>query len=284
MRKVIFCLMLFFFNTAMAWNMVGHRVVGQIAYENLTPQAKLYFNDINHAMDVVYKPTSFANAASWMDEIRYRDIDTYTTWHYIDIPFSNDNTPLPTVDTVNAKWALEQSYSILSSDKSNDFEKGFYFRVMLHILGDIHQPLHTTARISRSLPYGDKGGNLVKLAANPIATNLHSYWDRGAGVFYTRKKQTRKKSIRQLARMIQNQYPRNDFDIDEIDFDAWVIESNLLAREQVYQINDGDKPSRYYQKMAKNSSKRQVAKAGYRLALVFNTLVAEQGFNKGKNQ
>ncbi len=50
-------------------------------------------------------------------------------------------------------------------------------RLLIHYLGDVHQPLHTVARVNYNYPEGDHGGNSVKLPEINGTDNLHSVWD-----------------------------------------------------------------------------------------------------------
>lgn len=58
-------------------------------------------------------------------------------------------------------------------------QKSFALRLVIHYVGDLHQPLHTTAAVSNTYPHGDAGGNYEHLPEyeNTGATNLHSVWD-----------------------------------------------------------------------------------------------------------
>ena len=83
--------------------------------------------------------------------------------HYIDIPFSSDGTALPAIDHTNAVWGINHAISILNSNKSNAGDKKLALRLLIHVVGDIHQPLHAVTRVSSQLPEGDLGGNLFPL-------------------------------------------------------------------------------------------------------------------------
>jgi len=267
---VFLCL---WFSVSFSWNMVGHRVVAQIAYDNMTHEAKQKFNALNHALDSEYSPKSFVNAASWMDEIKYREIKIYDPWHYIDIPFSPDGTSLPDVPKVNAVWALDQAALLLMSEKTTDYEKGFFLRVFIHVLGDLHQPLHTVDRITEKHPAGDRGGNLFYLGTNKVADNLHSYWDRGAGLFSAKNTRYTNKKIKQIAARLEKKYPLSSANLTFNGFDVWANESNLLAKEIVYAIDEGEKPSKAYQRKARRAVEKQAVLAGYRLAALLNGMV-----------
>ena len=59
------------------------------------------------------------------------------------------------------------------------FAQSFNLRLLIHYLGDVHQPLHSSELYSYDFPNGDRGGNsfLIKSDTNPIVTNLHMFWD-----------------------------------------------------------------------------------------------------------
>jgi len=52
-------------------------------------------------------------------------------------------------------------------------------RLMIHIIGDIHQPLHTSALFSKEFPKGDLGGNLFEIIylKKKSYKELHEFWD-----------------------------------------------------------------------------------------------------------
>lgn len=50
-------------------------------------------------------------------------------------------------------------------------------RLLMHYTGDIHQPLHATARVNHEYPAGDRGGNSFPVPSIDGAKNLHSVWD-----------------------------------------------------------------------------------------------------------
>jgi hypothetical protein len=65
--------------------------------------------------------------------------------------------------------------------KKNTAERALFARYLVHLVGDIHQPLHSVALFNKTFPKGDAGGNLLKLLlANGTSSNFHSFWDSGA--------------------------------------------------------------------------------------------------------
>ena len=97
----------------------------------------------------------------WPDTLRGQKIELYTRWHYTNLAFSADGTPLKnTVDTDNAVWAINHLLPIIGNTKANRFERARSLAFLVHIVGDLHQPLHSITRISAAHPEGDHGGNL----------------------------------------------------------------------------------------------------------------------------
>ncbi len=254
-----------------AWNAVGHRLVAQIAANHLTPHAKRTFNFYNHALDKEYEPMTLVNAAVWLDNIQYhRDVTWYSGFHYVNLYFSDDGSALPTAQKVNAVWAVEQSKHILQSTRTTDFDKGFGLRVLLHVVGDLHQPLHAATRISARFPQGDRGGNLVKLGNNDVARNLHSYWDKGAGILVSEQPYRHT----QLAKLAADIDAQGECDLSAMDINPshWADESNQIAINYAYKIKEGDIPDKKYQDGAQKISEQRIALAGCRLAALLNQI------------
>ena len=96
-------------------------------------------------------------------------------WHFVDLPFSPDNTPLQDPPMPNAETQICAFRAVLASN-SSDALKSYDLVWLLHIVGDIHQPLHATQRFTQNTRNGDAGGNLVKVK-DGADINLHSFWD-----------------------------------------------------------------------------------------------------------
>ncbi len=95
----------------------------------------------------------------------------HTNWHYIDIPFSPDGTALEPAPSPNALIELRR---ILKEANLSAYDLPW----LVHLTGDVHQPLHCISRFTKSQPKGDKGGNLVYVTPG---RNLHALWDGLAG-------------------------------------------------------------------------------------------------------
>src|SRR5215213_4901662 len=138
-----------------AWNAMGHLVVAQIAYDHLTPQVKRAVNQYNQSLNTGGSKLSFIMAGPWLDTLRVNGIPWFNNLHYIALPFSVDKTPLTPVQNINVIRGVKQAVTVLASKYTTDADKGLALRILLHIVGDLHQPLHTATRVSRGFPRGD---------------------------------------------------------------------------------------------------------------------------------
>jgi hypothetical protein len=254
--------------TSYAWNAAGHKVVAQIAYDNLSPNAKVMCDKYlrHHAYNSAN--ARFVASATWMDQLRGKDIFWYDVMHYIDIPFSSDGSNLPPIESTNAVWAINKAKVVLSSKKTNLSDKKLALRMLIHIVGDIHQPLHAVTRVSTQLPNGDLGGNLFPLAKNSVGSNLHQYWDNGAGFFVG---QYNAKQVQNTARQLEQKWSCAHIDT-EVNPEKWSKMSYKLALNNVYQLNSKEVPSEKYQANAQILVQKQVVYAGCRLAALLNQI------------
>ncbi|MBA2650656.1 MAG: S1/P1 nuclease [Tatlockia sp.] len=270
MSKVLFTILLtLFINTqSYGWNSLGHRLAAQIAYNNMTKEAKRLSNEYNHALDRFYRPQSFVNAAAWLDSLHSPQDKWLASKHYISLPFSFDGTSLTPPLKVNAVSAVEETKALLLSNADN-FTKGFNLRILIHVVADLHQPLHAASQFSFAHPYGDKGGNLVILKPNPIAVNLHRYWDKGGGFLRSRK--VTNKQIKRKARAIEEKWP---CELTKMNLNpmAWAEESHQLAVTKAHLLKEGQKPDNNYQHMVRDISEQRLALAGCRLAAILNEI------------
>lgn len=285
--------------TAAAWNSAGHMMIAAVAYERLTPAAHArvtsllqlnpdYPRWIAHASREERDEVAFVMAATWPDEIKsepdyqndgdrpagaeaarnigYEDHLQHRYWHFIDVPFSTDHTPLRQPPVPNAETQIALFRKTLASTDASDALKSYDMVWLLHLVGDVHQPLHTTSRFDHSQPNGDAGGNLVALCRRPCRNELHAFWDDVPG---TEKNPV--VAIRRAAHL-----PQPDAHVAAIDDERqWIHESFLIAQNSVYipPIGDGPGPWRIdgpYRSIAHRVTGDRLALAGYRLAHVLN--------------
>lgn len=274
MQKLCLALALLLASNSYGWNALGHRLIAQIAYDHLTSRAKQIYNQYNRAVETIdhnkYRAQNLVNSAAWLDSLRRPDELWLLDKHYIDLPFSDDGSKLFPPKKVNAVSAIADAAAVLQSKSANDIAKGFNLRILLHVVGDIHQPLHAVSRYSAAFPQGDKGGNLVSLGKNPIATNLHVYWDKGGG-YLSKKRSHSRSQLRKKASYIEQLWPCQ-LDKMVLDPKQWAEESHQIAINQAYQLRAGQKPDKKYQYKVKRLTEQRIALAGCRLAALLNKL------------
>jgi hypothetical protein len=157
-------LLLCFSSSAFGWGATGHRATGMIANRYLNKKAR-------KAIEELLKGESLAIASTWMDEIRSDSTyDHMTDWHWVTIPFGQ--TYQQTIKNPNGDiiQALEKIIAELKSKKLSRQEQVQKIKILIHLVGDIHQPLHVGGK-------DDRGGNDVKVTWFRSDSNLHRVWD-----------------------------------------------------------------------------------------------------------
>lgn len=249
-----------------SWNALGHRLVAQIASDALKPSVRKRIGHLNQLLNSQGHRLSFVNAAPWLDYIHDRRIwgMNVSQMHYIDIPFSFDNTPLPLIREPNALTAIAEATIILHNPNVSDFDKGLSVRILTHVIADLHQPLHAAEQYSHQHPDGDRGGNFFRLGSNRVARNLHAYWDRGGGWLLIKGRVTNQ-TVRLMAHQLEKQWPCQLESIQN-DSNAWSQESFQLAVKKAYSMKPDSVPLTTYQSMVQIISQERIALAGCRLA------------------
>lgn len=158
------CLSLSINSPAKAFGQLGHRIVGELAQNNLTDTAKQQINLLTNG-------ESLAQMSTWADEIRSdKNWDRAAPWHYVSIADDETWTTVKRSDNGDIIESLERFEKILQNPKANQQDKWQALAFYVHFVGDIHQPLH----VGHS---HDKGGNAVNVKWFGQETNLHAVWD-----------------------------------------------------------------------------------------------------------
>lgn len=146
------------------WGQKGHDVVAAIAERHLTPHAQAAVADLLNGRSMVYW-------ANWLDNASNTPEYAYTkTWHYKDVDEGvnyEDQTPNPKGDAVTA---ICGSIDSLKNAATKREAKVLALKILIHVVGDIHQPMHTGHTT-------DLGGNRYKVKFFGGETNLHKIWD-----------------------------------------------------------------------------------------------------------
>jgi hypothetical protein len=265
---------------ARAWNPHGHRVVAAAAYPKLQPQVRQkvasllalhpqYHDWVAGVSQQERELAAFMRASNWADDIRdmpgFPEGQKHKDWHYTNVPFSSDGTPTRPPAVPNVKTQLAAMRKQLANRSASDHDRAFALVWLLHLVGDVHMPLHCTARFDRKLPGGDRGGTLILVSTDPT-DNLHLFWDRALGT------STQLVEARAAARAL----PAVDAALAAVaDENVWVTEGFEAAKKWVYRPPVGVGPGPFpldarYAQEARTVAAQRMALAGERLARLLN--------------
>jgi hypothetical protein len=240
----------------MAWGTEGHRICGQIADSYLTPKARA-------AIKAILGDESIAMASNWADFIKSDPAFSYlSSWHYIDFDKAYTYPEMQEFllhDTnTDAYTKLQFMLGELKKKDHSKENKLLYLRMVIHIIEDVHQPMHTGRT-------GDKGGNDIKLTWFNDPTNLHAVWDSKLIDF-------QQLSYTEYAAAINHTTPAQLAEWQKAPISQWLYESNQIA-EKIYTDTKADTKLSYnYNFMFVDTLNQQLLKGGVRLAGVLNQL------------
>ena len=137
-----------------AWNSVGHRIIAQIAYDQLTPTTKAKVDALTKNMfDSQYPDARFLKASTWPDEIRTKT-SRYNSWHFIDLPFVKNNATPEKINQQNVVTEIQRAEKIVPDTSQTLARRAKYLSFLVHFVGDIHQPLHCAILYDDQFPHG----------------------------------------------------------------------------------------------------------------------------------
>lgn len=267
-----------------AWTDAGHMVVAEIAYSYLLPATKTGCDDLLQILSPFFPDApQFTQASTWADLLKMRGFHAFDSWHFTLQPYDPEGI-LPSQDglksgqNANIEWAIEQAVSTLKNEQAKDFEKSLMLFLLIHLVADIHQPLHVTSLFSPQFPQGDRGGNLFMIRSH-LAANLHLLWDLGLGALPLVERPPsakQKQEIRDYAKQAMQRYPIEALpNASSLHIKGWLKEGFELARDSVYKIKSFTEPPREYVSEGQEICQRQIVLAGYRLANLLNEIFGE---------
>lgn len=306
------CFFIFPGQQVLAWDDVGHKLTTFIAWERLTPQTRERIAAILKAapedsdLGMLYPQDSrsdeakrrdhFVIASTWSDIVRDRSYDVRFkkyhkgTWHYYDSFWTVENgsvkiLEMPKEDGGQAVPKLFEFEKVLQSESASDAEKSIALAWILHLIGDLHQPLHCSARVTPEEPKGDQGGNLFLLRPKDTPRekqeNLHWLWDSIVKRTVLRvNDEPDQLYIPKIARQIVKKHPysRIAARIKPGKYYDWHKEGLQLAIDEVFpaSLKRFEEPSKSYQNSAFKISEEQIALAGFRIAELLNRVLGEK--------
>ncbi len=234
------------------WSKTGHRVTGEIAQRHLSKKAR-------KALSKLLDGQSLAAVSNYADEIksddRYKD---FYTWHYVNLPLDKKYTEIEPDPSGDIVTGIQKCISVLENRNSDHADKVFYLKMLVHFLGDLHQPMHVGRKI-------DKGGNDLQLRWFEKGTNLHRVWDYHMiddfGMSYT-----------ELTDKLPELSKREIEEIQKGDVYQWVEETHMITNEVYSSVEVGEKLRYRYSYKYWPTVEQQLLVGGLRLAGLLNKL------------
>ncbi|WP_116769900.1 S1/P1 nuclease [Maribacter litoralis] len=253
MKNILFLLVLatnITFANDMFWSKTGHRVVGEVAEQHLTKKAKKAINDLLGG-------ESLAAVANFGDEIKSdRTYRKFSAWHYVNIPFGKTYDEIEKSEYGDLVQGVNTCIEVIKDKNSSKEDKAFYLKFLVHLIGDLHQPMH----VGRA---EDKGGNDIQLQWFGNGTNLHRVWDSNMidenGMSFTELATEYPKMSKEQVKFLQSGTLLD-----------WVEESHMLAEKVYASVEVGEKLSYRYSYDWWHTVEDQLQKGGVRLAAVLN--------------
>ncbi len=150
--------------TAFGWSQKGHDTVAYIAEKHLSEAAADSVTSLLDGKSPVYW-------ANWLDNASHTPDYAYTkTWHYKNIDAGTPYDEAPTIKSGDVVSAAREQIAILADSVSTRSQKQLALKILIHLIGDMHQPMHMGH-------FTDRGGNNVKVRFFDRDSNLHSIWD-----------------------------------------------------------------------------------------------------------
>lgn len=196
----------------------------------------------------------FIEAARWPDDVRWT-LDDRPAWHSARWAIVADVAPPEVREAAEARGdapagqaieALKLSYAVMANPESKPVERARSLSWVMHIIGDIHQPLHVSDLFSNEYPAGNAAGTL-SYVGDPLGTTipLHLLWDSNV---------LRDVSIEEVdaaARDYRERFPRETFPELEVPpaggsdvFRNWAWESHQIAVDWAYDIESVSDPNK----------------------------------------
>lgn len=237
------------------WGRTGHRATGEVAEQHLTKKAKQKVREILEGQNLAFVST-------YGDDIKsdpaYRK---YNPWHYVNLePGESKYTKEKANPDGDLVHAINTSIAVLKDKNSSPEDKAFFLKMLVHFVGDLHQPLHAGRG-------EDKGGNDIQVRWFGDGTNIHRVWDSAMindfDMSYTELAHNSDKLTKEEIRSIQKGSVLD-----------WMYESKALANKVYDSAEVGEKLGYEYMYKWFPVVHDQIQKGGLRLAKILNDIFA----------
>ena len=252
--KVIFIFTLIYYSNYLNndWGSTGHRVVGEIAEQNISSKTRKKIFDLLNGNSIAYVST-------YADEIKSDpSFKNYNYWHYANLKLDQKYKTSQKNPMGDVYFGIKTSIDVLNDDTSSKKKKQFYLKLLIHLIGDLHQPLHLGKK-------EDRGGNDIKIKWFDKFSNLHRVWDSNM-INYSRL------SYSELANNLPAISDKVKKQITSAPIEKWIEETHLITND-IYNRLPREKNlgyKYYYENF--NVIRLQLLKAGLRLAYTLDQI------------
>jgi hypothetical protein len=235
------------------WGRTGHRATGEVAQQYLSPKAK-------KAIKNLLEGQSLAFVSTYADDIKSdADYRMYGPWHYVNLePGETKYTKEKANPDGDLIHGIRKSIAVLKDKNASKEEKSFYLKMLVHFMGDLHQPLHTGRG-------EDKGGNDIQVRWFGDGSNLHRVWD-------SEMINDFQMSFTELAQSTDELSKKDIEKMEEGSLLDWMYESKKLSNRVYDSVEIGEKLGYEYMYKWFPVVHDQIQKGGVRLAKVLNEI------------
>jgi len=302
MKKLLLpALALFSVSAANAWDYTGHMLVDQVAYENVSPRVRERVGKLVATIENKYndhQPYNFVTAGAWMDDMRSMPNYPWGPLHYVDAAYTPSGMPFVDPPPPNVLTAVADALATLKNKESTEEKQSEALAMLLHMVGDMHQPLHC-------VDWNDKGGNGYFIYGIPFSDlgkkqipNLHAFWDKSfrfdsqndkivelyrAPWPSDRPKSTDSGLVHDEALKIIAKYPKASLEPLKLGQPReWAMESHLIACIFAYPVRPHPTDAEVvtltpdYVHQAHEIACERIAMGGYRLAALLEDLFGKE--------
>ena len=234
------------------WGPTGHRATGKIAEKHLTRKAK-------RKIDKLLKGESLAFVSTYADQIKSdKKYNKFYSWHYVNFPLDGnyeDSKKNPKGDIITG---ISHCVKVLKDKESSEEDKVFYLKMLVHFIGDLHQPMH----IGQA---EDKGGNTIQVEWFKRGTNLHRVWDENMIEAW-------KMSYIELANNTKDLSKNQIKAIEKGTVLDWVYDTHKITKKVYKSVKVGENLRYRYSYVYFPVVRQQLQKGGIRLAKLLNDI------------
>ena len=253
--KLIFIYM-FFSNYSspnqFVWGKTGHRVVGEVASKYISENTRIL-------IDEILEGESLAYVSNYADDIKSdKKYSKYSVWHYANLNLDDSYESSDKNPKGDVIMAIKSSIKILKSRSSTKKEKKFFLKLLVHFIGDLHQPLHLGRK-------EDKGGNNIEIFWFGKRSNLHRLWD-------SDMIDSSKFSFTELSQNLPMISCEKKNEIVSTPIEFWIEETHDVTREIYENLPENKNLGYKYSYDYFDVLRYQLLKAGLRLAFILDEI------------